>query len=315
MLGLLWRYRKPLSVAALFALAVYIVASQDKDEDEYNLLDHALVKVIAPLQGGLDWLTDAAIGGYAHYIANKDAAVKNQTLREELFALKRRLKVANEISRENHRLLGLINLEDRSQDVEYKSARVVANSTSKQWKSLRIDKGVKDGVRRGMGVVAELGLVGRIMAVDQHYSDVMLLSDTASSIDVIVGRSRARGRLRGLGEATSLNARIDYLTRSAPVEVGDEIVSSGAGVVFPRGVIIGYVRSVNRVEHGLYQEVLIEPAAALTALDEVLVVIGFGPEAVVTPLKSGPIPDLFSEDEGYYDDIKAELEQAASQPR
>jgi rod shape-determining protein MreC len=308
---LLWRFRKILTVAVLFGLAVYLVVSQDKDEDEYNLLDHALVKVTAPLQWFFDKVADSSVDGWSHYVRNRNAAEENDRLRDEMFQLARKLKATDEVRRENHRLLALLGVIDRSKDVRYLPANVVGHSTSRQWKSLRIDRGVKDGVERGMGVIAALGLVGRVMAVEQRYSDVMLLSDTASSVDVIVGRSRARGRLRGLGDAASLNARIDYLTRSAPVEVGDEVVTSGAGVVFPKGVVVGYVRSVNRVEHGLYQEVLIEPAASLAALDEVLVVQGFGPEGAVQPLKTDPVPDYFEEDVDLAASLPANVEPEA----
>ncbi|MCC6809438.1 MAG: rod shape-determining protein MreC [Deltaproteobacteria bacterium] len=281
MFDLLWRYRKQLFVALLFGLAVYVVALRDKDEDEYNAFDHLLVKVTAPIQAGLTWLGDAIADGWHHYVENRRAAEQNDALRNEVYDLRRRLRVIDEVRRENHRLLGLLGLAERSKDVEYKAARVIANSSSSQFRSIRIDQGSDEGVVRGMGVVAEAGLVGRVMAVETHYADVMLISDASSTIDIVVGRTRARGRLRGLGDSTRFRARIDYLVRTAAVEVGDDVITTGAGKVFPKGIFVGYVAAVNKSEHGLYQEAIVEPPVSLFALDEVFVIVGFGPEAFV----------------------------------
>lgn len=289
MLELLWRKRKWLLIGLLLALAYFIEAVRQKDEDEYTWLDHAIVKVTAPVQSALSLLGDWVVETWDVYVQNKNAAKENAALRDEVYDLRRRMRSIDEIRRENHRLLGLLGLADRSSDVQYKPARVIANSTSQQFRSIRIDVGQAEGVQRGMGVLAEAGLVGRVMGVETHYSDVMLLSDAASTIDVMVGRSRARGRLRGLGEANRFRARIDYLVRTAAVEVGDEVLTTGAGTVFPKGVLAGYIQSVSKVEHGLYQEAIVEPPVSLFGLDEVLVIIALGPEAYVAPPES-PTP-------------------------
>lgn len=282
MLALLWKYRKPFTVVLLVALAVSIALLHRKDEDEYNLVERGLVKVAGPIQWAFDVVLDGVSEGWHRYIDNRDAASDNARLRLELATARRKLQQVDEVWRENHRLLSLLGLGDRSREISYVPARVIARSSSPFFRSLRINRGAKDGVVRGMGVVADVGLVGRVMAVEQGYSDVMLIADTSSTVDVYVGRTRARGRLRGLGDR-NLRARIDYLVRSANVEVGDEVYTTGAGVVFPKGMLAGHVASVRRVEHGLYQEAIVEPAAPLQALDEVMLVYAFGPEALVEP--------------------------------
>lgn len=291
----LWRYRRVVLVLLLVGMAAAIVIVQRKDEDDYNFFDRAVVRVTAPMQASLDWAADKISNGWEHYVANRNAARDNDGLRLELATAKRELVRAEEVRRENHRLLGLLNLLDRSHDIRYLPAKVVGNSPSPLFKSIRVDVGTEDGVQRGMGVAAEAGLVGRVMAADKHYSDVMLLSDASSSIDVFIARSRARGRLRGAGDATGYKSRIDYLVRSANVEVGDEVMSTGAGTVFPKGLLVGWVVSVNKIEHGLYQEVKVESVVPLAALDEVMVVIGFGPEAIVdrpiSSAASAPAPE------------------------
>jgi rod shape-determining protein MreC len=295
MIDFLWRYRRVVLVLLLVGMAAAVVAVQRKDEDDYNFFDRAIVRVTAPLQLAIDWFADRTSASVEHYVVNKNAATENDALHAELAAAKRELIRAEEARRENHRLLGLLNLLDRSHDTQYVAAKVVGRSPSPLFKSLRIDVGTDDGVQRGMGVGADSGVVGRVMAADRHYADVMLLSDAASSIDVYIARSRARGRLRGAGDATGYKARIDYLVRSANVEIGDEVMTTGAGVVFPKGLLIGWVVSVNKIEHGLYQEVRVEPVVPLTSLDEVMVIIGFGPDAIIdrpiSSAASAPAPE------------------------
>lgn len=296
----LWRYRRVVLVMLLAGMAAAIVLIQRKDEDDYNFFDRAVVRVTAPMQASVDWVADKAGSGWEHYVANRKAARENDDLRVQLASAKRDLIRAEETRRENHRLLGLLNLLDRSHDIRYLPAKVVGNSPSPLFKSIRIDVGTDDGVQRGMGIAADAGVVGRVVAADRHYSDVMLLSDASSSIDVFIARSRARGRLRGVGDASGYKSRIDYLVRSANVEVGDEVMTTGAGTVFPKGLLIGWVVSVNKIEHGLYQEVRVESVVPLGALDEVMVVMGFGPDSVLdrpissaasTPVPEEPDPD------------------------
>jgi len=302
MFDFLWKYWRFIIPAALIAVAIDIAMVQHKDEDDYNLIDRGLVKVTSPVQLLIGRVLDRAQDGWHRYLENVHAAQQNEALRSELSEMRRQLIHAEEVQRENHRLLALLGLIDRSKDVRYQSARVIAYSTSALFKSLRIDRGSADGLSKGMGVVVDTGIVGRLLAVDTHYSDVILLIDGASSIDVIVGRTRARGRLRGVGDVDGYRARIEYLVRSANVEKGDEILTTGAGVVFPKGLLVGYVTDVNKVEHGLYQEVVVEPAAPLRRLDEVLVVVGFGPGATIEPQKIIPAEDEASSESSAEED-------------
>lgn len=281
MFDLLFRYRRLVLLGALIALAVAVRSLEDKDEDDYTVLDRAVVTLVTPLQSGLRYVLDGVSHGYERYVANVNAAERNDKLGAELAEVRRRLVAMDEIKRENSRLSALIALRERSTDVEYLAARVIGNSTSALFRSVRIDIGSNDGVVRGMGVLSAEGVVGRVMNVAAGSSEVMLIVDAASSVDVLVARSRARGRLRGLGDETALTARIDYVSRSANVEERDTILTTGAGKVFPKGLLVGWVSKVDRVEHGLYQEVMIEPAAKLLAMDEVFVVKAFGPEALV----------------------------------
>lgn len=329
MIDLLLRYRRIVFLALLVGLIVSVRSLEDKDEDDYTALDRALVAVTAPMQSALRYVLDGIHDSKEKYLSNVRATERNAALELELADLRRKLASLDETQRENSRLLGLLGLRARSSDVQYLSARVIGNSTSALFRSVRIDVGSNDGVVRGMGVLSAEGVVGRVMNVAGNASEVMLIVDAASSIDVVVARSRARGRLRGLGDRTALTARIDYVSRSANVEERDTVLTTGAGTVFPKGLLVGWVTKVDRVEHGLYQEVMIEPAAKLLAMDEVLVVKTFGPAAAVepapeasadSPLETGaeaasqPVDDPAAESMAEFEALRKQLaEQQAGQ--
>ena len=135
--------------------------------------------------------------------------------------------------------------------------------------SLTIDRGSRDGVTRGMAVVAPQGVVGRVVEVSHTVSRVALLTDHNSGIDAIVDRTRARGVVQGGSDG---DCYMNYLNRDADVKVGDHVLTSGLDGVFPKGMTIGEVVEVGRKHRGLLQSATVTPSAALDQVEEVMLV-------------------------------------------
>jgi rod shape-determining protein MreC len=98
---------------------------------------------------------------------------------------------------------------------------------------------------------------------------VLLILDANSAVDAFIQRSRARGVLVGLGRERCL---LKYVQRNEDVQVGDQVISSGMGGVFPKGLLLGMVEEVIRGSSGLFQRVEVEPAVDFSRLEEVMVV-------------------------------------------
>jgi len=130
-------------------------------------------------------------------------------------------------------------------------------------------------VVQDMAVVSAEGLVGRVIGVGNQHAKVLLIIDGNSAVDSFIQRSRARGVLVGLGREMCL---LKYVQRNEDVQVGDKVISSGMGGVFPKGLIVGTVQEVVRGSSGLFQRVEVEPAANFSRLEEVMVVIETPPE-------------------------------------
>jgi len=117
--------------------------------------------------------------------------------------------------------------------------------------------------------------------VTANYADIILLVDVNNSLDIVVQRTRARARVRGSGDDRFMGIQVERLARTAKVEPGDVLVTSGVGDRFPTGIPVGQVTSVKKSKFGLYQEVTVEPTVDFGQLESVMVVMDTG--AVVIP--------------------------------
>ncbi len=120
-----------------------------------------------------------------------------------------------------------------------------------------------------MAVISPEGVVGQILKVAPHYATVLLVTDYNSAIDSIVQKTRARAIVEGKGEN---RCQLKYLLRAEEVNVGDVILTSGLGGNFPKGLLIGEIRKVEKKGYGIFQYAEIAPSVDLTKLEEVLVI-------------------------------------------
>ena len=146
-----------------------------------------------------------------------------------------------------------------------------------------IDIGAEIGLLPDMPVVTGRGLVGRLVAVESGYSEVMLINDSRSAVAALVQRTRAAGLVKGQIDGTLV---MDNISRDAEIEVGDIIITSGLGGVFPQGIIVGQVREVIRTDTAMFKQAVITPSADLPNLEVVLVVTE--PQATMPELSSAP---------------------------
>ena len=159
-------------------------------------------------------------------------------------------------------------------------ARVIARDPGPLSTTMTIDRGSRDGVTRGMAVVAPEGVVGRVVEVSYTVSRVALLTDHNSGVDAIVHRSRARGVVQGGSDG---DCYMKYLNRDADVKVGDHVLTSGLDGVFPKGMTIGEVVEVGRRHRGLLQSATVTPSAALDRVEEVMLVAPTAPASGEPP--------------------------------
>jgi rod shape-determining protein MreC len=148
------------------------------------------------------------------------------------------------------------------------AASIIGEDGSPWFKTLVVDRGAADGFSDGMPVLAAEGVVGQVIKVSANSSRVLLVTDHASAIAAVVQRSRARGVVRGAGSG---RLSLEFSMKEDDVKVGDQILTSGIGGIFPKGVPIGEVTMVKKGEYGIFQIVEVRPSVMLSRLEEVLV--------------------------------------------
>lgn len=267
------RYRELVLVCILLLAPFIVYLSNAKSPHEHNAFDRVVLTVSAPLQ----WLVVGAMRAgselWSSYVFLVGVEERNRQLATENASLRSLVAHLEEERLENQRLRLLLEVRESSDDVSMRLARVVATSPSVLFRSIRLDLGSSAGVEPGAPVISHEGAVGRVVTVSRFFSDVMLLTDSNFSTDVIVQRTRAHARIRGAGSDHALGLGVEHMTRTADVEPGDMLITSGSGGVFPKGLRIGHVVSLERRAFGLYQDAVVEPAVDFSRLEEVLVLI------------------------------------------
>lgn len=253
-----------LLVASLLLISISARSQPYRDPVAVLLLD-----VVAPFQVVFSWFGRGAGGLWSGYIDLVGAREEAEALRVRVAALEAQLARYGELERENQRLAALLDFRPRVEGTAW-GARVIAREPGPLSTTLTIDRGARDGVRRGMAVLAPDGVVGRVVEVSHTASRVALLTDHNSGVDALIERTRARGVVQGGADG---GCAMNYLHRDADVQVGDRVLTSGLDGVFPKGIVIGEVVEVRRRHRGLLQSAIIQPSAALDRLEEVVLVV------------------------------------------
>src|SRR2546426_450730 len=149
----------------------------------------------------------------------------------------------------------------------------LALDVSTWFRSVLIDRGQNHGVHAGMPLISDLGLVGLVTATSRNAAKGMLLLDRQSAVSAVVQRSRDRGVVRGTGDGLVF----EFVGRDADVAPGDVLITSGLGGVFPKGLRIGVVSSVEEPSAQLLREANVDPVVDFGRLEQVFVMLRRGP--------------------------------------
>lgn len=155
---------------------------------------------------------------------------------------------------------------------EYTAATVIGRDISPFLQYIIIDKGTQDGIRYGMPVVTQQGLVGRIDAVIANAARVKLITDSTALVNVRLQSADIEAQLQGslTGDLT-----LDMIPLEENVEPGDVVLTSGLGGNYPPNIFIGQVLSTQRRENALFQTASVQPIVDFTSINAVLVVNNF----------------------------------------
>jgi rod shape-determining protein MreC len=203
---------------------------------------------------------------------------QNQALQTEVGTLQRQLDQLRLSAAEDAQLRDALGFKETN-DFKVLAAQVVGRDPDGLLQYATIDRGSRDGLSAGMVVVSGRGLVGRIAAVDSSSARVQLLIDGDARANAVVVSSQVNGTISGTGQQALL---FNVAPAGGDAEgnlpkVGDQVLTSGLGGTFPRGLLIGTVAQFDKVDYALTQTAELLPAVDFSRLQVVLVITSFKP--------------------------------------
>jgi rod shape-determining protein MreC len=270
MLEFFRRNRVLLTSLACLGMAAVLVASTATGRGRTDRLGGVLLDVMAPFQRGgalveraLSELWQDAVGIFRRRATFDRLQARVDELEEQVVHL-------DELKHENETLRDLLAFRDRLAGQTI-AAAVIGRDATGLARTVTIDHGQSDGVLKGAAVLAPGGVVGQVFLSGAHAARVLLMTDHNSGIDAVVQRTRAHGIVEGtVSEACGLK----FVKRTEDLQPGDAIVTSGVDGIFPRGLPLGQIVSVDKRGQGLFQYASVRPFVDFDRLENVFVTRG-----------------------------------------
>jgi rod shape-determining protein MreC len=264
-------------------LAHLIVISRQVDGGVHaTLLERAAYAVFSPVQRLIAGAVYGVRNAWSGYIGLRRVRQENLQLQDRLRTMEALLQERQQQAQEAQRLRELLELQQLL-PFETTAAEVIARDGVPWYRTILLDKGTADGVALDDPVISSSGVVGRVIAVGTRAAKVQLLVDRESGVGGRIERSRVTGVIAGqvgLANTGATDLQLKYVPALADVVVGDVVVTSGLDGIFPKGLVIGRVRSV-APPSGLFKDVVVAPSARLEKLEEVMIVRRVRPSPVL----------------------------------
>jgi rod shape-determining protein MreC len=199
---------------------------------------------------------------------------RNAQLEAEVARLEREVISLREQLAETEVLAALLGYARSQPESRYMAADVIGRDTSPFLRSIWIGRGSDSGIIRGMPVLTDRGLVGRVVEVTASTARVRLITDPETAVNVQLQDSRADGVLT---PQLSGELWVDLIDQDEEISPGELVLTSGLGGGYPPGIPVGQVISVRKRDYELFQQAVIQPSVDFDQLEIVLVITNFRP--------------------------------------
>ena len=256
-------------IVLLLLFALILMSLRAKQKGGVEFFDALLMEICSPFQKAATFVVKTVQGASRQYVFLVNLEKENRELKQKIAELQEENHQMKEMKLTNERMRQLLKFREKNSPSMI-GAEVIGQDPSSWFKSVTIDKGEGDGVKKGMAVVSPTGVIGQVLKTAPHYATVLLVTDYNSAIDCIVQRTRAKAIVEGIGEN---RCQLKYLLRADEAAVGDVVVTSGLGGNFPKGLMVGEIKKIDKRGHGVFQYAELVPSVDLTQLEEVFVIM------------------------------------------
>jgi rod shape-determining protein MreC len=275
-----------LGILVLAALALITVSFREESDGPLHDVQGAVASALQPLEIAVERVARPFRDAYGWTKDLFQARSENEDLRAENTRLKQEV-IQNESALQQNvifrQLLDYLDSPTFPADYHGVATQVIAQPTGGFEQELVVAAGSDDGVVVGSPVVTAAGLVGTVTSLNEGAARVRLITDQASAVSAVDLRTRADGIVEPQSGGALM---LDRVSKDEVVKVGDEIITSGwrsgqLASLYPRGLTIGRVTFVGRLNTDLYQQVLIRSDVDFSGLDSVLVLVSSRPSPVL----------------------------------
>lgn len=264
----LLQFKAYLALVLLLPLVLILIVSTVGPK-EFNAPRKFAFEMIATAQYGVSKMTGYCSSLWDGYVALWNVRDENEKLRDELGKCKALSNEYRETVVTNVRLNKLLKLSE-SLPLPTITAQIVGRDPSLWFRTVVINRGTGSGVKKGMPVVTDAGVIGQVMNTSPHYSKILLANDPNSAIDVLVQETRVQGIVKGAGRE---GYKMHYVLKNDDVYKGNRIVTSGLGGVFPKGLQVGTVTNTVKDRRGMFQKIFVEPSVDFSKLEYLVIIL------------------------------------------
>lgn len=239
--------------------------------------------VMDPFVAAQRWLSERFMAVYDFFTLPRDVTEliqRNSELEDEVANLQSQIIQLQEQLQEADILYSLLDYARSRPADQYTAAAVIGRDPSPFLQYIIIDHGSDDGIRYGMPVVTQQGLVGRVEAVTASAARVQLISDAQSTVNVTLQTQDADALVNG---SISGDITLEMLAQNVSINTGDILLTSGLGGNYPADILVGQVVDIQKTENELFQAAYVQPVVDFETLRAVLVITNFQ-TTNITPL-------------------------------
>lgn len=260
-----------LGIIVTIVILIILVLLTNTENNNLSAFESAASKLVTPIQNGLTYLKNKVNGNNSFFTDIKNLKEENEELKKKNSELEQDLRKMETIKTENDSLKDYLKLTEKYADYKTIPADVINRDISNYAKTIVINLGKKNGIKEGMTVIGDEGLVGFIISATDTTAKVQTIVDTASSVSSLMSTTRDPIVCKGtLEDKSSLKAT--YIPTEAQIIQGDSIETSGIGGIYPKGIHIGNVEKVVNTSNPIDKYAIIKTAVNFEKLETVLVI-------------------------------------------
>jgi rod shape-determining protein MreC len=269
MLDFLQKYRLRLSIILIVGFLLVLLFSQIDRSRSDNWYSSFVQVVSYPFLTTYKFFENRVISVWTHYLWLIDVQSENTLLKTRVRMLEAENAENREMRIHYRRLIGLMEFDRRDRNKK-RFASVIVEIDRPFSRLLVIDKGSKHGIKPNFAVVSPEGIVGKIQSVTPFQSVVQLITDSHSQFPVLVQQSRTKAMVFGSQDGA---LQLKYIPRRLELKENDMVVTSGLAGIYPKGMAVGKVHSIQKKSFELFQRIILTPSANLDKIEEVAVIV------------------------------------------